>query len=156
MNMKAAPTATATASPKKDTLDRVAMFMSAVCLVHCTVLPLALVALQTYGAILVPKALDNEWFHAVMAIALFGVGGLAFVTGFLRHGQWKPLAAGALGTALLFLGAFNPGQNFSEFGEHAITVTGTLILLFAHTRNRRASHHLHPHTHGGVPCEGHH
>jgi hypothetical protein len=126
-------------------LDRAGIFLSALCLVHCTVLPLLLAVLQAYGAALVPKSLDNGTFHAVLAFVLLGVGGLAFVSGFRRHRRPLPLAAGAFGTGLLFLGAFNPGGVFPELGEHLITVLGTCVLLFAHAKNRRshAGHHLH-------------
>lgn len=132
-------------APKQDIMDRAGIFLSTLCLIHCTALPLLLAVLQAYGANLVPKSLDNEWFHAVLAFVLLGVGGLAFVQGFRRHRRLLPLAVGAFGTSLLFVGAFNPGGVFPELSEHLITVAGTITLLFAHSRNRRpvADHHCH-------------
>lgn len=134
-----------TAAQKQDLMDRAGIFLSTLCLIHCTALPLLLAVLQAYGAALVPKSLDNGWFHAALAFVLLGVGGLAFVQGYRRHGRVLPLAAGAFGTALLFLGAFNPGAQLPEAGEHVVTVFGTFTLLFAHSRNRRGDvqhHHL--------------
>ncbi len=126
-------------------MDRAGILLSALCLIHCTALPLLLAVLQAYGATLVPKSLDNGFFHVALAFLLLGVGGLAFVQGYRRHGRALPLFAGAFGTALLFVGAFNPGALFPEAGEHAITIAGTLTLLFAHSRNRRpvSGHHCH-------------
>ena len=128
-----------------DQLDRAAMFLSFLCLIHCTVLPLALSLLPAFGMML-PKSLDSPGFHILMAFVLLGVGGLAFVQGFRRHHQALPLVAGVLGTLFLFVGALNPGGLFPEITEHAITVLGTLILLFAHARNRagiRSCGHVH-------------
>lgn len=128
---------------KQDTLDRAAMVLSGLCLIHCTVLPIGLALLQAYGASLVPQSLDNGWFHAAMAVTLLGVGGLAFGQGYLRHHRLFPLVAGTIGTALLFVGAF--GGHGSELIEHGLTILGTVILLVAHAKNRRplANHHHH-------------
>jgi peptidoglycan/LPS O-acetylase OafA/YrhL len=131
--------------PKQELMDKAGIFLSTLCLIHCTVLPLLLAALQAYGATLVPKSLDNGIFHAALAFVLLGVGSLAFIQGYRRHGRVLPLAAGALGTSFLFLGAFNPGSTFSESGEHFVTILGTLVLLYAHSKNRspESGHHCH-------------
>lgn len=126
-------------------MDRAGIFLSTLCLIHCTALPLLLVGLQAYGASLAPKSLDNGWVHAAMAIVLLGVGGLAFVQGYRRHRRPLPLVAGAVGTSLLFLGAFNPGEVFPEVAEHLITIAGTITLLFAHSKNRRPETGRHCH-----------
>jgi hypothetical protein len=139
-------------APKQDLLDRAAMYLSALCLIHCTVLPLALVVLQAYGASLLPKHLDGEAFHAIMAITLLGVGGYAFVSGYVRHRLLFPVIAGAIGTAMLFAGVLPFG--LSETAEHGITIVGSIVLLAAHARNRRAAHYHHHHDHDG-PCPGH-
>jgi len=128
-------------------LDRAAMWISMVCLVHCMALPLALALLPSLGVSLLPKYLDNNLFHVLFAFVLLGVGGLAFVQGFRRHHLWLPLLGGVFGTSLLFIGAFNPAGLLPELGEHLITVAGTLVLLFAHLRNRSALHAL-THAHG--------
>jgi hypothetical protein len=136
-------------------LDRAAMWISMICLVHCMALPLALALLPTLGATILPKYLDNNLFHVIFAFVLLGVGGIAFVQGFRRHGLWVPLFAGAFGTALLFEGAFNPNGLLPDLGEHLITVAGTIVLVFAHLKNRAALHalvHHHAHVHGET-CE---
>ena len=122
---------------KIDQLDRAAMLLSMLCLIHCTALPLALALLPA----LLPKSLDNGGFHLVFAFLLLGVGGIAFVQGFRRHHLFVPVLAGVLGTSFLFIGAFNPGAFLPELGEHVVTVAGTFILLFAHMRNRAAIRH---------------
>jgi hypothetical protein len=132
-------------------IDRAAMWISMICLVHCMALPLALLLLPALGATLLPKYLDNNLFHVLFAFVLLGVGGVAFVQGFRRHQLWIPLVAGVFGTSLLFIGAFNPGGLLPDIGEHLITVAGTVVLLFAHTRNRVALHAL-THRHGET-CE---
>ncbi|MGZ3652544.1 MAG: MerC domain-containing protein [Bdellovibrionota bacterium] len=132
----------------QDQLDRAAMLLSMICLVHCTVLPLALALLPALSSTFLPHALDNDLFHILFAFILFGVGGIAFVQGFRRHSLWVPLLAGIFGTACLFVGAFNPGSLLPDYGEHAVTVVGTVILLFGHARNRAGLRHR---AHAG-PC----
>lgn len=128
-------------------LDRAAMWISMICLVHCMALPLALALLPTLGATFLPNYLDNNLFHVLFAFVLLGVGGLAFVQGFRRHRLWLPVLGGVFGTSLLFIGAFNPAGLLPDLGEHLITVAGTVVLLFAHLRNRSALHAL-THSHG--------
>lgn len=132
----------------QDQLDRAAMLLSMICLVHCTVLPLALALLPALGSTFLPRSLDNDLFHVLFAFILLGVGGIAFVQGYRRHGLLVPLVAGIFGTTFLFLGAFNPGSLMTEFFEHAVTVFGTIVLLFAHARNRAGLKHR---AHAG-PC----
>lgn len=125
-------------------LDRVGIVASAVCLVHCTLLPLILAALQLFGVNLFPAESHTHGFHLVLAILLLGIGGAAFGQGFRRHHRSLPLVLGVFGTAMLFIGALNPGEYLSHFQEHAVTIFGTLVLLLAHWRNRAecsACHH---------------
>jgi len=137
----------------QDLLDRTGIVLSAVCLVHCTVLPLLFAAAQAWGANLVPKSWDSEYFHLVFAIVLLGVGGLAFLNGYRRHGQIQPLFAGVFGTLLLFLGAFAVFPSLGEAGEHGLTIAGTVVLLWAHFKNRQGLKHRH--VHSGNCSHGH-
>jgi hypothetical protein len=118
--------------------DRAGILLSTICLIHCIALPVALPVLQAVGLRANIKILENEAFHLVFAILLLGIGGVAFVFGFLRHRAWLPLLLGALGTAFLFIGALNPMHLLSEREAHAFTVLGTFVLIFAHVKNRRA------------------
>lgn len=117
-------------------LDRVGMLISAVCLVHCTALPLALAALQLWGVNLFEQEAHTHTFHLALAVILLGVGGFAFGQGYLRHRRPLPLLLGFAGTAFLFIGALNPGHYLTHGQEHAVTIAGTLALLLAHWKNR--------------------
>jgi hypothetical protein len=82
--------------------------------------------------------LEGEALHLVFAFLLLGVGAVAFISGFIRPRAFVPLLLGMGGTALLFAGALNPVQCLSERGSHAVTIAGTLVLIFAHVKNRAA------------------
>jgi hypothetical protein len=119
-------------------MDRVGILISAACLVHCTVLPLGLAALQFWGVNLFPQEAHTHTFHLVLAVILLGVGGFAFGQGFLRHHRLIPILLGIFGTALLFIGSLNPEHWLTHGQEHAVTIAGTLVLLVAHMKNRVA------------------
>ncbi len=134
---------------RQELFDRTGIALSTICLIHCTVLPLAFAALQVWGISALPKSMDNEGFHLFLAFSLLGIGGIAFVSGYFRHRKILPLAGGFLGTLLLFLGATHPFSAWGELAAHALTILGTLILLGAHFKNRLGLKQLCPYTDDG-------
>jgi len=121
---------------RQEIFDRAGILFSGICLIHCTILPFFFAALQSSAALLMPTALSGEFFHLALAFLLLGTGGIAFVTGYLRHGKSSILCLALAGTTLLFLGAFNPREMLSGFGESAITTLATVSLIFAHWKNQ--------------------
>ncbi|GAA0740053.1 MerC domain-containing protein [Sphingomonas sp. ABOLD] len=111
-------------------LDGLGICASALCLLHCLVLPLLLAALPALAARLGPHD-SLHWL--VLAIAL-PTGAIALGGGWRRHRAAAPLILGVIGLASLAAGVALPMRELFETG---LTVAGSLLLAGAHLANWR-------------------
>ncbi|NMO23215.1 MerC domain-containing protein [Pyxidicoccus fallax] len=112
--------------------DGVGQLISALCIVHCVVLPLVLAFLPVALA----EALEGEAVHHGL-LALVVVSALAaFIPGWRRHRRRSTPVLAALGVALLAGGAFAVPEDAGEAWETGLTLAGGLVMAVAHGRNR--------------------
>lgn len=105
-------------------LHRAGMALSGLCLVHCLMLPLLLVAAPVMVLANLPTAwLGAEWFHAALLVPVVLVSGPVLWRGGARRIGVLVAALAAL-IAAVFVA--------SDVLETALTVAGALGLLFAH------------------------
>ena len=110
-------------------IDRLAIGVSGLCLVHCVASAVLLTVLASAGGLLV-----DPIFHEVglMVALLLGVIGLG--RGVMIHGFMLPAAIGSLG-----LGMMAGTLTLNHGGiEVLYSVVGVLILALGHDLNRRA------------------
>lgn len=110
-------------------LDRAAVILSGLCVLHCAATVLLAAVLASAGA-----ALANPAWHEVGFTLAIGLGAVALGRGFARHRDAGPLLLGGVGLALMAAGLFLP----HGAGEIGTTVAGVLLLAVAHRRNARA------------------
>ncbi|WP_294319409.1 MerC domain-containing protein [uncultured Sphingomonas sp.] len=112
-------------------LDGFAVTASLLCLVHCLLLPMLLIALPVLATVLiVPEA-----FHAVAFAVALPTSFLAMASGRARHGRHQPAMLATVGLILLGLGAF---AIEGEALERIVTSIGAVTLAIAHLLNWRA------------------
>jgi len=111
--------------------DRLGIALSLVCLVHCLVLPVAIVALPLVAA----QWLDTGIFHTALALVLLPVALLAVVPGLRMHGRISVAAAMAAGLSLLSTAAFAGEDLLSHQWQIGLTIAGGAILVAAHAVN---------------------
>ena len=112
-------------------LDGFAVTASMLCLVHCLVLPILLIALPVLATMLaVPEA-----FHAVAFAVALPTSILAMASGHARHLRRVPAILAGTGLVLLGLGAFAVD---GEAAERIVTSVGATTLAIAHVLNWRA------------------
>lgn len=116
-------------------LDKAAVALSGLCLVHCLALPL-LMALVPFLSEVMPSHL-----HAQLLLLVVPVSVLAFALGFRRHGSSAVLAGGALGLGLLALGGTVAHARWGVAADRSLTVAGSLVLAVTHYYNSRLSRH---------------
>lgn len=115
--------------PAFRSLDGAAVWLSALCLVHCLAgLVFAALLLPLGGAILNPVVHQVGLMLAV-PLALF-----ALIQGSVRHGALIPAAVGSLGIGAMMGAAELHGQA----GEVAFTMVGVAIVALGHWMNYRA------------------
>ena len=114
---------------KNGTMDRVAMMLSGLCLVHCLVTAVLLGTMSTVGGLL-----GSPLIHEVgLALALV-LGIIALGNGIRRHGRFLPPSIGGLG-----IGAMTAALTLPHGGSEMVaTMLGVALLATGHYLNRLA------------------
>jgi hypothetical protein len=113
-------------------LDRLAIGLSGLCLVHCVATTVIIAMLSAAGS-----WLGADWVHEVGLLIAMGLGAFALGRGALEHGFIMPIAVGSMG-----LGVMGGALTLPHDGTEAIaTMVGVLILALGHDLNRRGSVH---------------
>jgi hypothetical protein len=111
------------------TLDRAAIALSGLCLVHCLASAIFVAMLASAGGLLLHPAI-----HEVGLMFAIGLGTLALGRGVMEHGFMMPSAVGGLG-----LGVMAGSLGLPEDGMGTLyTIVGVAILALGHDLNRRA------------------
>lgn len=117
-------------TPRRDSwIDRSAMSLSGLCLVHCLAGSVLLAGVSATGGL---------WGHSVHAFGLgiaLPLAAIGLVRGTRRHRRGIVLALGGAGLALMAASLLLPhGTN-----EIAVSIAGVLLLATAHLLNLRWS-----------------
>lgn len=111
-------------------LDRMAMALSGICVVHCLATAVLLALAASVGGLLMAPL-----FHEIGLTIAIGFGIVALGRGIVAHGYMMPAAVGALGLGVM-AGALTLPHGFG--GETLWTLVGVGLLALGHDLNRRA------------------
>lgn len=114
-------------------LDRAAVCLSGLCLLHCLALPLLLALFPLLGHVF----MAHETFHQLILVVVLPTTTLALGSGYRRHRRRSVLALGVVGLAGLIVAAFTIHRLGAEEWERAATIAGGLVLAVAHGWNFR-------------------
>ena len=120
---------TATKLQPNPYLDRAAIWLSGLCLVHCLALPLAILLAPTLSHWVEATETTTHWILFGIAIPISLV---AFVQGYRRLRSKLTLLLGGLGLLLMLVAV---SHVFGRELEVALTVVGVTAVMFAHLRN---------------------
>ena len=115
-------------------LDRAAVFLSSLCLLHCMAIPFALLLGPITSRWLTSNETPTHWILLALALP---ISVIALWRGFRRHHSRFTLVLGLLGLLLMFIGV---SHLLGESWEIALTVVGVIALLIAHVRNMLGGH----------------
>lgn len=110
-------------------MDRLAIGLSGLCLVHCLASAVFVAMLASAGGLLLDPII-----HEVGLVVAIGLGVLAQGRGMVDHGFMMPSAVGGLGLGVM---AGSLGMPEGIVGT-SYTIVGVLILALGHDLNRRA------------------
>lgn len=110
-------------------LDRLAIFLSGLCLLHCLALPIALIVGGVFGGWLNDTETSMHWILLALALT---VSVIALYRGYQRHRNALTPWLGGIGLTLMFVGV---AHILSADLEVIFTVVGVLLVLVAHARN---------------------
>lgn len=120
-------------------LDRFAILLSGVCLVHCLLAPilLTLVPIFSFAALV-----EDLVFHQLMLWFVVPTSLLALFIGCKKHRLWPIALSGFTGIAILFFVAFLGHDIFTVTEEKIITSIGGMVLALSHYLNFRACQNI--------------
>jgi hypothetical protein len=110
-------------------LDRVAILLSGLCLVHCVASAVAVAVLATAGGMLFDPLIHEVGLALAILLGLVALG-----WGYREHGRVLPVMVGAMGVALMSA-ALSMGHVPMEI---PLTILGVSLLAAGHVLNRRA------------------
>jgi len=113
-------------------LDRLAIGLSGLCVVHCVATTVLFALLSAAGGML-----GADWIHETGLTIAMLLGAFALYRGINEHGFMMPSAVGGLGLGVM-AGALTLPHDGTEA---AATVVGVLILALGHDLNRRGMVH---------------
>ena len=114
------------ASQPTHRLDRFAITMSGLCLVHCVATTVLVAIVASAGSVL-----GSPLIHEVGLTIAMIIGAVALGRGVIEHGFMMPSAVGGLG-----LGVMSGALTMDHGGAEALyTMTGVLILALGHRLN---------------------
>ena len=111
------------------TIDRIAIFVSGLCVVHCVATLLFVTLLASAGSFFLADPHIHEYGLAIAVV----LASIALVRGAFLHRRILPIALGATGLLLMAAGLM------VEHGiaEAAVTICGVLLVASAHRMNTR-------------------
>ena len=112
-------------------LDRLAIGLSGICLVHCLATAVIVALAASAGGLLLSPVI-----HEIGLAIAIPLGALALGRGILTHGYMMPSAIGALGLGMMAGALTLPHSDMEVF----YTLMGVGILALGHDLNRRATY----------------
>ncbi len=114
---------------RQGSIDRLAIGLSGLCLVHCVATAVLVLVLASAGGVLLDPRIHEVGLVLAIMLGVIGLG-----RGIREHGFMLPAAIGALG-----LGTMAGSLTLHHGTEEVIySVFGVLLLALGHDLNRRA------------------
>ena len=117
---------------RRNWLDRAAIGLSGLCLVHCVGTAVVIALLASAGGILLHPTIHEIGLACAIALAALGLG-----RGFVAHGYVLPASIGGAGLAAM-AGALVVAHGGTEI---IFTIVGVSLVAFAHHLNGRTLEH---------------
>lgn len=119
--------------------DKIAMFLSSACIIHCAFLPILVMILPSTLATVV----EDESFHIFMLALAIPISSFTLFMGYKQHQQKQFLIFGGIGMLCLVLGATVVSQIWGETGETVVTIIGSAFIFYGHFLNIKQGNAAH-------------
>ena len=123
-------------SGRSEVLDKVAVALSGLCMLHCLALPVAIAVLPFLGQ------WSDDHFHVQMLIVVIPVSVVALALGFRRHRHTGVVVAGTVSLIIIIIGGTIAHDHYGIVVDRTLTIVGSLALAITHYRNFRLSRHV--------------
>lgn len=124
-------------------LDRLAISLSAICIVHCLAVPLVIAVLP----LAVLGLGGGSHFHAVMLWLVVPISTAGLIMGYREHGRWAIVVTGFIGMAVVSVAALWGHDEWPISIEVLVSLVGSALLAGAHWVNFAIVRRVHVHHH---------
>lgn len=118
-------------NPLQPKADMLAVTLSVLCVLHCLLLPVVVIALPSITSFF----FADEEFHFWMVVVVIPISAIALYNGLKEHQNLRVIALGVTGLIILGGAAFLGHDLLSENWERLLTVIGTAFITIAHMWN---------------------
>ena len=122
----------------KTKTDSLAISLSLLCVVHCLFVPSFIILAPSFLA----YSFNNELIHYLILVLAIPVSLFALISGYKAHKKLSILFMGVLGLSILFLAVLYGDAFNGEFGEKALTLMGSIIVVYSHFKNLKICREL--------------
>ena len=117
------------------TLDKIGLFLSGVCLLHCLITPIVVTLIPILSLSL---SIEHIMFHTIMLWLVVPTSCIALFLGCRKHKKASIVIIGAAGMLVLISVALFGHDLYGHDNEKVVTTIGGLIIAFSHYLNYRA------------------
>lgn len=114
-------------------LDGAAIGLSALCAIHCLMLPVALTLLPVIATL----PLGDESFHKALLLLVIPASAVGLSLGCKKHQHWLVMFWGVSGLVVMSLAAMFGHDLLGEAFEKGATLFGALLVAGSHLANFR-------------------
>lgn len=115
-------------------LDRAAIWLSGLCLIHCLAVPVAFLLAPSVSAWLDTTETQTHWLLFGLALP---ISAMALSRGYRRQANLMTVSLGSVGLLLMLLGVTHL---FGHELEIFLTTVGVIMVMVAHLRNMHGRH----------------
>ena len=116
------------------TSDKLAISLSAACVIHCLFAPTLIIFAYSFLSF----SVESELVHYIILMLALPISALALILGYRNHKVLSFLMIGLVGLSLMLL-AVLLGEGTSE---KVLTVIGSSIVAYAHYKNHKVCKEL--------------
>lgn len=116
-------------------LDKLSIGLSAVCLIHCLVLPLLLL-FAPLG--IIPFLTEEEVVHKSLLYVVLPLSSYTLILGCKKHKNFKILGLGLSGLSILIISTLFGHDTLGHEGEKYASVVGSIIIAISHYLNHKS------------------
>lgn len=124
---------------KSTSLDKFAILLSGVCLLHCLITPVVVTLLPIFS---LTVFFEDLLFHQLMLWIVLPTSVVALFLGYRKHKNLSIVATGLVGMSILLVVAVFGHDWFGVNTEKFITSLGGLVLALSHYLNYRACQNI--------------
>lgn len=131
----------------KNLWDKMGIFISSLCLIHCMGLPIVIIAFPA-----LKSTIMHDELHEILFVAIIAISFLAFLPNYKLHKQKKVLFTALSGIGMLLI-SISAGHHLEtqhiadKITEISLSIIGSFVLIKAHYMNAKCTHEACDHNH---------